>query len=290
MIQTIESTGKTVESAVIEGARKLGVDRNSVSYEILEMPKKGFLGFGEVLAKVRVSYEAAEECSALEFVKQLIKDMELEATASVSDIASDSKIIRIDGGDCGLLIGHHGETLDALQYLVNLVANKCEDEEDDADEDNAEEAAAENEGGEKKGKKDKRKYTRYTVDIENYRAKREETLRSLARKKANAVMKYKKPITLEPMPPYERRIIHSEIQTIRGVYTKSVGNDNNRRIVISPDAKTAARTDSNNGGSRPNRGGDRNSNARPKSDSNKIIDRIVENNAAEKAEKAEKAE
>ena len=86
MKQEIEASGKTVEAAILNGARELGVDRSLITYEILEMPKKGFLGFGEVLARVRVSYEAGAESTALEFVNRLIADMDLGATASVSDV------------------------------------------------------------------------------------------------------------------------------------------------------------------------------------------------------------
>ncbi len=209
MKQEIEASGKTVEAAILNGARELGVDRSLITYEILEMPKKGFLGFGEVAARVRVCYEAGAESSALEFINRLLEDMELGATASVSDAdaSGKNKIIRIEGGDAGVLIGHHGETMDSLQYLVNLVANKREEE-------------------------DNQDYTKITVDIEDYRAKREDTLRQLARRMAAKVQKYKKSVTLEPMNPYERRIIHSEIQEIPGVTTTSIGSENSRRIVI----------------------------------------------------------
>ena len=117
-------------------------------------------------------------------------------------------MIHILGEDAGMLIGHHGETLDQLQYLVNLAANK------------------------KNGEDDDRTYTRILVDIEGYRAKREDTLRNLARRTAARVLKYKRSVTLEPMCAYERRIIHSEIQSISGVMTNSIGVENNRRIVI----------------------------------------------------------
>lgn len=215
MKQEITTSGKTVEAAILNGAKELGVDRDLVTYEIIEMPKKGFLGFGEVPAKVKVFYEAGSDCSALDFVNLIISDMELEAKASVHDLpgSGNGKLIKIEGAEAGVLIGHHGETLDSLQYLVNLVANKRE--EDD-----------ESHG-----------YMKITVDIEDYRAKREVTLRQLAGRMAQKVLKYKKSVTLEPMNPYERRIIHSEIQNIQGVTTTSVGADNNRKIVIFLDEK-----------------------------------------------------
>ena len=111
-----------------------------------------------------------------------------------------------------MLIGHHGETLDALQYLANLAANRKS-------------------GGEK------REYIKITLDVEGYRAKREEALRALARRMAERVQKYKKSVMLEPMNPYERRIIHSEVQLIEGVSTNSIGSENNRKVVLYLDEK-----------------------------------------------------
>jgi spoIIIJ-associated protein len=115
--------------------------------------------------------------------------------------------INIDGKDVGALIGHHGETLDSLQYLVNLAANQ-------------------------KTEGEKREFVKITIDIEGYRAKREEALRALARRMAAKVVKGKKSVMLEPMNPYERRIIHSEVQGIKGVSTNSIGSENNRRVVM----------------------------------------------------------
>ena len=165
--------------------------------------------------KVRKTYENVDpatvkdsERMAYEFIVNLVANMGLQDV----DIAmhpgdNDDMVITVDGEAAGVLIGHHGDTLDALQYLANLAANKKEEGE-------------------------KREYARITVDVESYRAKREDALRALARKKANQVLKYKKSIMLEPMNPYERRIIHSEIQHMEGVTTNSIGTDNNRRIVI----------------------------------------------------------
>ncbi len=134
--------------------------------------------------------------------------MGIDAKISVSD-SETGKLIRVEGEGANLLIGHHGETLDQLQYLVNLAANKKEDENDD------------------------REYTRITLDIEGYREKREQTLRSLARRMAARVVRTDRDVTLEPMSAYERRIIHSELQRFDGVTTHSIGVENNRRVVIS---------------------------------------------------------
>ena len=200
--------GKTVEIAVERGAKELGVSPDKVTYEVIAEAKKGFLGFGEAPAKVKVIFELLPVDIGCDFIKNLIADMGIEADITVADGEDGNTVIHIFGEDAGMLIGHHGETLDQLQYLVNLAANK------------------------KNGEDDDRTYTRILVDIEGYRAKREETLRALARRTAARVLKYKRSVTLEPMCAYERRIIHSEIQSIAGVMTNSIGVENNRRIVI----------------------------------------------------------
>lgn len=209
MKREVITTAKTVEEAVARGALQLGVEKDKVTYEVITEPKKGFLGIGEVPAKVKVIYNIAPEELALNFVRTLISNMGINAAVSLSDGETGEKIISISGDEAGILIGYHGETLESLQFLANLAANKKDGEDDD------------------------REFTKIIVDIENYREKRVETLKELARRMANKVLKYKRSITLEPMSPYERRIIHSEIQNVKGVTTNSIGSDNNRRIVIS---------------------------------------------------------
>ena len=147
------------------------------------------------------------EDMSFDFVKTVIADIGLSAEASLYTCEDGTRRIIIAGDDASTLIGHHGDTLDALQYLANLAS------------------ARKNINGE-------RDKSRVTIDIEGYRAKREETLRALARRMASKVQKYKKSVMLEPMSAYERRIIHSEIQNIEGVSTNSIGSDNNRKIVI----------------------------------------------------------
>ncbi|MDD6265137.1 MAG: protein jag [Clostridia bacterium] len=210
MDKEIITTGRTVEAAVADGAMRLGVPVGNVEYEVLEAPKKGFLGFGEVDAKVRVYCVESADLAALRFVTTLLSNLGISADASLGadNISNGDRLISISGEEAGILIGHHGDTLEALQYLINLAANKKSDEQDIA-------------------------HIKVTLDIENYRAKREDTLRRLARGVASKVLRYRKSITLEPMSPYERRIIHSEIQNIRDVTTASIGTDNNRRVVVS---------------------------------------------------------
>lgn len=209
MIREAIVFGKTVEEAIENGLKELGVTADKAEYEVIENAKKGFLGFGEAPAKVRVFCNASNGLKAVDFVTTLIKNMELDVQVKYEDVSDKDTRITLVGESAGMLIGHHGETLDALQYLANLTANKGDDDRDD--------------------------YTKITVDIENYRAKREDTLRTLARRMAARVRKNNRSMTLEPMNPYERRIIHSEVQNIEGVSTYSIGSDDNRKIVICPE-------------------------------------------------------
>ena len=169
----------------------------------------------------------AEVKAAFSFVETLVKNLELNVTANVVSDAENGSSITIAGDDAGMLIGHHGETLDALQYLANLAANRAEGKDD---------------------------HERITVDVEGYREKREETLRALARRMAAKVQKYGKSVMLEPMNPYERRIIHSEIQNIEGISTNSIGSDENRKVVIFLTEKGMGRLPSRDGKGNNRRG------------------------------------
>lgn len=202
-------TAKTVEDAAQEGARQLGAVREDVEIEVLEEPKKGFLGMGAAPAKVKVTYILKPLEAARSFIETLMADLGITAEIKIHDDGNGESLITIEGDGASILIGHHGDTLEAFQYLVNLAANKKDDED--------------------------RQYTRITVNVENYREKREETLRKLAAKMAAKVKKSGRNIALEPMNAYERRIIHAEIQKIEGVSTNSVGAEGNRRVIIFPE-------------------------------------------------------
>ena len=147
------------------------------------------------------------EDMSFDFVKPVIADIGLSAEAELYSCEDGTRRINIVGDDASALIGHHGDTLDALQYLANLASARKNI----------------------RGERDK---SRLTLDIEGYRAKREETLRALARRMAAKAIRNRRSVMLEPMSAYERRIIHSEIQSIEGVSTNSIGSDNNRKIVI----------------------------------------------------------
>ena len=210
MKQETITTGRTVAAATAAAEQYFNVSADRLQIEILAEPKKGFLGFGEAPAKIRAIYEQTPVDLAVAFIKTLITNMGIDADITVGDTDA-GKRISVNGDGASILIGHHGETLDQLQYLVNLAANKKDGEDDD------------------------REYTRISLDVEGYRTKREDTLRSLARRMASRVLRTHRSVTLEPMPAYERRIIHSEIQTIEGVTTHSIGAENTRRVVISED-------------------------------------------------------
>ena len=211
-------TAKTVDEAKEKAAAELGVAIENIEFEVLEEGKRGFLGIGATEAKVAATYTLGGADIALAFIEQVVRDMELNLTVAKKAGNNDDILITVDGEGAGLLIGHHGETLDSLQYLANLAANK-------------------------KIKGEKHDYVKVTLDIEGYRAKREETLRALARRMAAKVVKYKKSVMLEPMNPYERRIIHSEVQHVAGVSTNSIGSENNRRVVMFLDDSKATATE-----------------------------------------------
>lgn len=216
MKKTLTITAKTVEEAVAKAVAELGApNADAITYTVIEEAKKGFLGFGATPAKIEVSYAAKGASAALELIRSVIEGMGLDATVTLTESDDENKMITVTGESAGVLIGHHGDTLDSLQYLANLAANK-------------------------KVAGEKRDFCRVTVDIENYRAKREETLRALARRKAEQVLRYKKSVMLEPMNPYERRIIHSEVQGIEGVSTNSIGSENNRKVVMYLDEDVTA--------------------------------------------------
>ncbi len=195
---------KSVEEAVAEAAGQLQIPEAELKFEVLEQPKKGFLGIGSSDAKIRVTYEPGVKESTEEFLRTITRDMGLETEISCEEKENGEIAFHLTGDGLGALIGHHGEVLEALQYLLSLVTNRHGDD-----------------------------YVRVTVDVENYRSKREDALRSLARRTAARVKKSGRNVTFEPMSAYERRIIHSQAQEIEGVTTHSIGSGDQRRVVMS---------------------------------------------------------
>lgn len=208
MVKETITTGKTTDDAVAAGAAALGKTVDKVKYEIIEEARKGILGIGASMAKVRVYLEETPSLIAVSFVETLLTNMKIEAKVVIDSEDSEGSVISVCGENLGLLIGRHGDVLDSIQYLATLAANKGKDE-----------------------------FYRITLDIENYREKRAETLKTLARRMSDKVLKYRKSFALEPMNAYERRIIHSECQQIPGVTTYSIGDGAERKIVIAPEGK-----------------------------------------------------
>ncbi len=202
-MKTVESSGKTIDEAILMAVAQLGVQRDNLEIEILEEPVKGLFGLiGGRDARIRASIKKTMGDNAKEFLSELLDLMGVEAIIDVTE-SNDQINIELKGRGMGLLIGHRGETLDALQYLTSLVVNR--------------------EGQE---------YKRITLDTENYRKKREETLKRWAKRLGYKVAKTRKKITLEPMNPFERRIIHAALQNDNYVRTYSEGEEPYRRVVI----------------------------------------------------------
>lgn len=203
MANVVEKTGKTVQDAISLALAELNADIENVDVEVLEEGSKGIFGIiGSKLARVRVTLKESSSKVAIEFLQKVFQKMGVSAEIEAEEY-DDTLFLEIKAEDSGIIIGRRGETLDALQYLVSLVVNK-----------------------------NKENYKKVSIDIENYRHKREETLVRLANRLAERVVKYKKSITLEPMNPYERKVIHSTLQDNKYVETYSVGNDPNRKVVI----------------------------------------------------------
>lgn len=271
MLKEVIATGKNVEAAIDAGCEQLGLEREDIEFEIIDMPRKGFLGLTQTPAKVRVykefpdpvepkpqpraeykpapaakqekpvytepvkaeqidekrSYNIGDKVSAAEgYVNDVIKAMNLGDIVINTTVTDNVINFRLEGDVSGAAIGRRGETLDALQYLTGLVANRLDGD-----------------------------YVRIVLDSGNYRDKRRHTLEQLARKLANSVMKSGRSTTLEPMNPYERRIIHSTIADIEGVTSSSVGDEPNRCVVISSTSPRPQRSFDGQRGGRGGRGG-----------------------------------
>ena len=204
-MKVIEMTGKTVEEALNHALNELKLTKDKVDVEIIDEGSKGLFNLiGAKPAKIKVTTKPDALDEAKTFLFNVLNSMNIEANI---DIKEENDIIRINlsGAKMGLVIGYRGETLDSLQYLVSLVVNKNHEN----------------------------PYKRVVLDAENYRHKREETLIRVAQKTAYKVKKSGRPYKLEPMNPYERRVIHSALQEYTDINTYSEGEEPFRRIVIS---------------------------------------------------------
>jgi spoIIIJ-associated protein len=203
-MKSIEMTGKSVEDAIKSALDSLNLTEDKVNIDVLEEESKGFLKFFKNKeAKIRVTIKKNPVDDANIFLKDILVAMNILADIEIKEEKNTLKI-NLVGPNMGVIIGHRGETLDAIQYLVNLAVNKG------------------NEGN----------HLRVIVDTEDYRAKREETLKLLANRLARKVKKTRRSVKLEPMNPYERRIIHYALQSDKTIVTFSEGEEPYRRVVI----------------------------------------------------------
>lgn len=200
-ITTIESKGKTVDDAIFLGLEELGLGIDQVDIDIIQQGNKGIFGLGKS-AVVRLTKKCEQDDGVTAFLSGLFEKMGVVADITVNE--TDERLEVDLRGDCtSVIIGRRGETLDAIQYLTSLIVNKGKDS-----------------------------FKRVVIDMENYRAKREESLISLAHKKAQRVVKTGRREVLEPMNPYERRILHAALQDDENVETISEGEEPNRCVVI----------------------------------------------------------
>ena len=208
-MKSVEKSARTVEEAIEAALKELSARRDQVQVEVLDEGSKGFLGIlGARQARVRVTllHSIEKKVEAAEnFLRQLLQHMGIEATVSSSRGEDDMVTLSISGRRIGSVIGRRGQTLDAVQYLVNLVANKVE------------------------GPR-----VRFIVDAEGYREKRAETLRNLALRIADRVHRERRKVSLEPMSALERRIVHLALVNDDRVETHSEGEEPYRRVVIVP--------------------------------------------------------
>ena len=206
-MEYIEVSAKTVSEAITEACQKLGVTSDKLDYEVVDEGSNGFLGIGSKPAVIKASVKMTEvsiEDRAKSFLNDVFAAMNMEVVVTVTYDENDHTLdVDLSGDEMGVLIGKRGQTLDSLQYLVSLVVNKGEEE-----------------------------YIRVKVDTENYRQRRKETLENLAKNIAYKVKRTKRPVSLEPMNPYERRIIHSALQNDKNVTTHSEGEEPFRRVVV----------------------------------------------------------
>lgn len=195
-------TAKSIEEAKAMAAKEFGRSESEISFTVIEEPKKGLFGKLKGEARVEAVFEQTKADIAADYIKGILKNMDIDSTVSTTE-NEDGILIDILGDTTGAVIGRRGETLDAIQYLVSMAANRGDKE-----------------------------YVRITVDCCGYREKRKAILEELAGKIAKTVIRTGRTSTLEPMNPYERRIIHSAVANIEGVTSRSVGDEPFRKVII----------------------------------------------------------
>lgn len=203
-MEFIEVSAKTVDEALTEASISLGIPSSEIEYEVVEKGSTGFLGIGSKNAVIKARKKFSVEDSVKEFLKSVFHAMDM-AVEIIVKVNEEEKLIEVDlkGDDMGVLIGKRGQTLDSLQYLTNLAVNKHSEN-----------------------------YYKVKVDTEDYRKRRKDTLENLAKNIAYKVKRTKRSVELEPMNPFERRVIHSALQNDRYVTTHSEGDEPYRHVVV----------------------------------------------------------
>ncbi len=199
-----EFSAKTVDDAITEACKEFSVTSDKLEYEVVSEGSTGFLGIGSKDAVIKAKVKSSLIDNAKTFLSEMFAAMNMVVVVNI-DYNAETKEMNIDlsGDDMGVLIGKRGQTLDSIQYLTSLVLNKGEEE-----------------------------YVRVKVDTENYRKRRQDTLENLAKNIAYKVKRTKRSVSLEPMNPYERRIIHSALQNDKFVTTHSEGEEPFRHVVV----------------------------------------------------------
>ena len=199
-----EFKGKTVDEAITAASLELGVASTELDYEVVEKGTSGFLGIGSKPAVIKAKKKESFIDDIYEYLNNLFRVMDIEAEVKIDyDEENSNMSIDVSGPNMGILIGKRGQTLDSLQYLISLYVNKKSES-----------------------------YIRVKLDTENYRSRRKDTLENLAKNIALKVKRTRRSFTLEPMNPYERRIIHSALQNDRYVATRSEGDEPYRKVVV----------------------------------------------------------
>ncbi|MDE7318916.1 MAG: protein jag [Lachnospiraceae bacterium] len=213
-----EFSAKTLDDAITDAKVKLEATTENFEYEVIDKGSSGFLGIGSRPAKIRARKILNAREKAEEFLEKVFDAMQISVNVNIVE-NMDEKVMNIDlsGDDMGVLIGKRGQTLDSLQYLVSLVVNK-----------------------------DGEEYVRVKVDTENYRQRRKDTLENLAKNISFKVKRTGRTVTLEPMNPYERRVIHSALQNDKFVETHSEGEEPFRRVVVALKEGVKVRENNNN--------------------------------------------
>ncbi|RKL66018.1 protein jag [Salipaludibacillus neizhouensis] len=206
-MKKVTVSGKTVDEAVATGLQKLDTERESVTIHVIEEGQKGIFGFGSKPAIVEVTVNIDPVKEAVLFLRDTIDKMGVSATIE-EETKKEGTYLNILGSDIGVIIGKRGQTLDSLQYLVNLVANKQSES-----------------------------YLRIYLDAEGYRERRKEALETLAQRLSSKAIRTKREVRLEPMNSHERKIIHTALQNVKEVATYSDGTEPHRRIVVVPKSK-----------------------------------------------------